>query len=129
MDMDNEYKRVIAFLKRVKPNEQKVLNALKIFDKKVKSEYQINKNAWKWVCYYKMCELRERPNNKKRSLNAVSLSFVKDREYIRWSKQMKIGLGGKIENKARMFREHYSSVKKIMDSTRAKLKKTKKKSK
>ncbi len=34
--MDNEYKRVIAFLKRVKPNEQKVLNALKIF---VRNEY------------------------------------------------------------------------------------------
>jgi len=127
--MDNEYKRVIAFLKKVKPTEQKVLNALKIFDKKVKSEYQINQNAWKWVCYYKMCELLERPINKDRSLNAVSLWFVNGREYIRWSKEMNIGLGGEIKNKARMFREHYSKVKKIMDSTRAKLKKTKKKSK
>jgi hypothetical protein len=42
---------------------------------------------------------------------------------------MKIGLKGKLENKARMFREHYTEVKKIMDSTRAKLKKKKNKSK
>ena len=30
--MKPDYKKVIKFLKRVKPSEQKVLNALKIFD-------------------------------------------------------------------------------------------------
>ena len=129
MDKDKDYKRVFSFLKRVKPAEQKVLNALKIFDKEHKTEYQQNRNAWKWVCYYKMCELLERPGSENLSLNHVAINFVKGSDYIRWSNQMKIGLKGKLENKARMFREHYTEVKKIMDSTRAKLKKKKNKSK
>ena len=55
-----EYKRINAFLKRVKPNEQKVLNALKFFDKESKTKKQLNFNAWKYVCYYKMNELNDR---------------------------------------------------------------------
>jgi len=76
-----------------------------------------------------MCELLDRPGSENLSLNHVAINFVKGSDYIRWSNQMKIGLKGKLENKARMFREHYTEVKKIMDSTRAKLKKKKNKSK
>ena len=46
MDKDKGYKRVLAFLRENKPDENKVLNALKIFDKTNKSEYFKLKN---WI--------------------------------------------------------------------------------
>ena len=126
MDKDKDYKRVFSFLKRVKPAEQKVLNALKIFDKEHKTEYQQNRNAWKWVCYYKMCELLDRPGSENLSLNHVAINFVIKKDYIRASSQYKQGQKGTQKAKARMFYEHYKSCKKVMDQLRASLKNKKK---
>ena len=80
-----EYKRINAFLKRVKPNEQKVLNALKFFDKESKTKKQLNFNAWKYVCYYKMNELIDKPGNENRSRMAIAMNFVSGPLYSKWA--------------------------------------------
>ena len=65
MDKDKGYKKVLAFLRENKPDENKVLNALKIFDKTNKSEYFKLKKGWRWFCYFEMVRLKEDPKNKK----------------------------------------------------------------
>ena len=120
--MKPDYKKVIKFLKRVKPSEQKVLNALKIFDKGTRNSRQFHHYQWKWVCYYKMVDLLERPENKDKSMNEVAINFCKSKTYISFARQMDMGLKGDVFNKARMVREHYSAIKKLMDKTRKELK-------
>ena len=126
-----EYKRINAFLKRVKPNEQKVLNALKFFDKESKTKKQLNFNAWKYVCYYKMNELIDKPGNENRSRMAIAMNFVSGPLYSKWARQMNIEVkqSDDPKPKARMICEHYVFIKKKMYRMREILKKTKKKKK
>jgi len=120
-----KYKNVYKFLSRIKPQEQKVISALKIFDPEHRTQRQKDNDAWKWVCYYKMCELLARDDNKDKSMNEVAINFCKSKEYIRWSTQQGVGTSGDVYAKARMFREHYTFVKKKMDLARKNLKKKK----
>jgi|TARA_B100001063_G_C16758328_1_gene554445 hypothetical protein len=126
MDKDKGYKRVLAFLRENKPDENKVLNALKIFDKTNKSEYFKLKKGWRWFCYFEMVRLKEDPKNKKLSTSAIAQNFVIKKDYIRASAQYKQGQKGTQKDKARMFYEHYKSCKKVMDQLRASLKNKKK---
>ena len=117
-----KYKNVYKFLSRIKPQEQKVISALKIFDPEHRTQRQKDNDAWKWVCYYKMCELLAKDDNKDKSMNEVAINFCKSKTYISFARQMDMGLKGDVFNKARMVREHYSAIKKLMDKTRKKLK-------
>ena len=72
-----------------------------------------------------MVDLLERPDNKDKSMNEVAINFCKSKEYIRWSTQQGVGTSGDVYAKARMFREHYTFVKKKMDLARKNLKKKK----
>lgn len=89
MDKDKGYKKVLAFLRENKPDENKVLNALKIFDKTNKSEYFKLKKGWRWFCYFEMVRLKDDPKNKKLSLTAIAQNFVIKKDYIRASSQYK----------------------------------------
>ena len=44
-----KYKNVYKFLSRIKPQEQKVISALKIFDPEHRTQRQKVNDAWKWV--------------------------------------------------------------------------------
>ncbi len=52
MDKDKGYKKVLAFLRENKPDENKVLNALKIYDKTNKRDYFKQKQGWGWFCVF-----------------------------------------------------------------------------
>lgn len=124
MDKDkDQYKKVLSFLKKHKPDEQKVLNALKIFDRSNETEYLKLKKGWRWWCYFEMVRLLDKPSNKKLSSNAIANNFVIKREYIKASNEYGQGLKGTQQSKARMFLEHYRSCKKVMGQLRTLIKK------
>ena len=90
-----KYKMFINFYLVLSSQNIKGLSALKIFDPEHRTQRQKDNDAWKWVCYYKMCELLAKDDNKDKSMNEVAINFMYNyKEYIRWSTQQGVGTSG-----------------------------------
>lgn len=111
MDKDKgkyQYKKVLSFLKKHKPDEQKVLNALKFFDKsRPESNFIVRKKSWALFCRDTMVLLKSNPKYKNKSESFIANAYVKSKDYIHFSKLFGFGIDGDLKKKARNFLDNY----------------------
>jgi|9_EtaG_2_1085328.scaffolds.fasta_scaffold18473_2 predicted nucleic-acid-binding protein len=106
-DKKYQYKKVLAFLRKHKPNEQKVLNALKFFNKsKPQSSFAVVKSSWSYFCAETMFVLKHSEKYKGKSDSFIANAYVKQKDYIKFRKQFGVPETD-LKKKARNFLDCY----------------------